>query len=149
MHDARPALATDAGQRRATVKQERVDQRAALMRCRRVHDHPRGFVDDDEMRVFVDDGERQVFGQILDGNRRRRPKHDELAEPDLARRPHDLPADRDLALVDATANLRARHRQLLRRQPDVEPLAHAISDGKPIFVGQSVDRNYIVVGIFF
>ena len=102
VHDARPPLAADADERVAAVMQERVDQRARLVRRRRMHDHARRLVDDDEVRVFVDDRERNVLGAIFDGDRRRRRQHDALVRPHLARRRAHLAAgDGDLALLDA------------------------------------------------
>ena len=49
--------------RPADVMQQRVDERAARVPGRRVHDHARRLVDDDEVVVFVEDRERQRFGR--------------------------------------------------------------------------------------
>ena len=120
---------------------QRVDQRARLMRRRRMHDHPRRLVDHDEVRVLEQDGERDVLGLILDGNRRRREEHDALVRAHLARRRrHRLTADGDLALLDAPADLRARPGQTLLRQPHVETLARFRgSDGEFVFFGGAQD----------
>ena len=61
VHDARPLLAADAAQI-VDVMQQRVDQRAARVAGRRVHDHARRLVDDDQVVVLVDDRQRQRLG---------------------------------------------------------------------------------------
>ena len=58
MHDARPLLAADAAQI-VDMMQQRVDQRAAGVAGRRMHDHSGRLVDDDEIAVLVDDRQRQ------------------------------------------------------------------------------------------
>ena len=63
-----PLLAADAAQI-VDVVQQRVDQRAAGMAGRRVHDHAGRLVDDDEVAILVDDRERQRLGLAA----RRRP----------------------------------------------------------------------------
>ncbi len=62
--DARPAFAADAAQV-VHVVQERVDERPAGMTGRRVHDHPRRLVHDDQVSILVNDGQRQRFGARL------------------------------------------------------------------------------------
>ena len=49
MHDAGPPHAADAGQARAAMGDQRVDQRAGLVACRGMHDKARRLVDDDQM----------------------------------------------------------------------------------------------------
>ena len=61
MHDAGPLLAADAAEI-VDVVQQRVDERAAGMPGRRMHDHARRLVDDDQVVVLVEDGQRQRFG---------------------------------------------------------------------------------------
>ena len=68
VHDARPLLAADAAEI-VDVMEQRVDQRAARVPGRRMHDHARRLVDDDEVAVLVEDRQRQRFGL----RRRRRP----------------------------------------------------------------------------
>jgi len=62
MHDTRPALTPNAAQIGDVVK-EGVDQRPLFMTRCWMDDHPRGFVDDDDVAVFVNDIERQSLGR--------------------------------------------------------------------------------------
>ena len=61
MHDARPLLAADAAQI-VNLMEERVHQRAARVPGRRVNDHARRLVDDDEVRILVEDRHVERFG---------------------------------------------------------------------------------------
>ena len=65
MDDARPRLAADAGQRRAAMGDQRVDQRAVGIARRRMDDEPGRLVDDDEVLVLVDDVERDILALRL------------------------------------------------------------------------------------
>ncbi len=50
MHDAGLLHPADAGKTVAAMGDQRIDQRAALMRARRMHDEPGWLVDDEKMR---------------------------------------------------------------------------------------------------
>ncbi len=125
MHDAGAPLAADAGQRIAAVVKERVDQRARLVRRRRMDDQPRRLVEHQQMRVLEKNGQRNVFGQILRRHGRRRTKNDALVGVHFAAGFGARPAHLHLALLDAARDLRPRIGQPLARQPHVEPLALA------------------------
>ena len=64
MDDAGPLLAADAAEI-VDMMEERVHQRAAGMAGRRMHDHARRLVDDDQIAILVDDRQRQRFGLRL------------------------------------------------------------------------------------
>ena len=68
--DAGPSDAADAGESLAAMKEQGVDQRAALGAAGRVDDEAGRLVDDDEVFVLEDDIERDVFrfGQRADGD---------------------------------------------------------------------------------
>ena len=75
VHDARPLLAADAAQIVDMVEQ-RVDQRAARVAGRRVHDHAGRLVDDDEVGVLIEDRaaaapQAAASGRQARGRRRR------------------------------------------------------------------------------
>ena len=53
-----PPDAADAGEARAAMRQQRVDQRAVRIAGRRVHDHPGRLVDHDQVRILEADIER-------------------------------------------------------------------------------------------
>ena len=55
VNDARPLLAADAAEI-VDVVQQRVDERAATVTGRRMHDHSRGLVDNEQVLVLEDDG---------------------------------------------------------------------------------------------
>ena len=79
VHDARTFLAADAAQV-VEVMEQRVDERAARVSGRRMHDHAGRLVDDGEIPILIHDGERQRFrlrrriGRLgdVDGDRLRR-----------------------------------------------------------------------------
>ena len=62
VHDARPALAADAGQPRAAVGEERVDQGPVRVAGRRVDDQAGRLVEHDQLRVLVEDMQRHDLG---------------------------------------------------------------------------------------
>ena len=81
------------------------------MAGRRMHDHPRRLVDDDEVAVLVEDGERQRFGlrrwrRPARGRRRRSSWPAFTGWFALAAPPGDL----DVAVLDQALNLRSRLR---------------------------------------
>ena len=61
MHDAGLLDAANAGETLAAMRDERIDQRAALMPRRRMHDEARGLVHHEKMRILEDDVERNVL----------------------------------------------------------------------------------------
>ena len=68
--DARTPHAADAGERRAAMMDERVDQRARPVAGAGMHHETRRLVDDDQMFVLEHDGERNILALRLRGGRR-------------------------------------------------------------------------------
>src|SRR6185369_14644125 len=64
MHDALPPLLTPR-RKRPAAPFERVDQRSRPVPGRRMHHHPRGFVDDYDIVVLERDGDGDVLGEYL------------------------------------------------------------------------------------
>ena len=62
-----PPDAADPGEARAAMRQERVDERPLRVAGRRMHDHPRRLVDDDQVRVLEADVERDRLRLRLGG----------------------------------------------------------------------------------
>ena len=60
MHDPRSFRAADI--QVGTMREDRVDERAVMVSCRRMHDHPRGLVDDEQIGIFVQNIEWDFFG---------------------------------------------------------------------------------------
>ena len=75
MHDAGPALAADAGELLAAMRQQGVDQRAVLVAGGGMHDQPGGLVEHDQVGVLVEDGERDRL-RLGRGGRGRRQVED-------------------------------------------------------------------------
>ena len=86
VHDARPPHAADARQAVAAMGDERVDERAARMPRRRMHDEPGRLVDHDEVVVLVDDRERDRLRLRLGRRGRRHDERDARARARLERR---------------------------------------------------------------
>ncbi len=63
--DARPPLAANAGQARAAMGDERIDQRTGPMPGGRMHDQPFGLVDDDDVVVLINHVQRNGLGSRL------------------------------------------------------------------------------------
>jgi hypothetical protein len=122
MHDAWPLLAPDAAEIVDVMKQ-RVHQRAGVMSCRRMDDHPRRLVDDDEVGVLVEDRQRQRFRL----GRRLRELRD--INDDLLAGLHRLVrlaaahADPDVTLLDQALNLRAGISGQYSRQKPIETVS--------------------------
>src|SRR5581483_2886854 len=68
---SRPLFPADAGEASAATGDQGVDQRAAPIAGRGMHDKPARFVDDNDVVILVNDVERYGFGARL-GRRRRR-----------------------------------------------------------------------------
>ena len=116
--------------RAADVVEERVDERARPVLVRRVHDHPRGFVDHDQVVVLVDDVKRDRLGPRLDWRRAL-----EAALDPVARRQRrrdfslDRAVDRHVAVLDAALHLRARRVRECVGDINVEPLPGLVAFG--------------------
>ena len=67
VHDAGAPDAADAGQARAAMGDQRIDQRAGLVPGRGVHHQSPGLVDDNDVVVLVDDIERDILALGLRG----------------------------------------------------------------------------------
>ena len=120
MHDARALLAADAAQI-VDVMQQRVDQRAARVAGRRMHDHPGRLVDDDEVRVLVEDRQRQRLGLRRRVDRLRDVDRDLLPGLDrLVRLRRARPATQHVAVLDQPLNLRARLSRQDRHEKAIE-----------------------------
>jgi hypothetical protein len=73
-----------------------------------MHNHPRGFVDDDEVRVLKEDVERNVFGGRFRGNRLRQGDGNHVSIAYRRVRLYDFHAwKRNVAFLDQALNLRA------------------------------------------
>ena len=78
MDNTRPPLAPDPEQAFTAMMKQRIYQRTVGMPWRRMHDHPRGLIDDDQVFVFKQDIQRQVLPDQLYRHRRR---HAHLNQP--------------------------------------------------------------------
>ena len=121
--DAGPAHAADAGQARAAMGDQRVDQGAGAVARRGMDDEAARLVDDDDVVVLVDDDERDRLRAGLRGLRRRQRDRDPVARIDVVARI----ADRAAAHGDMPGEdqgLEARARQFLDAGGEraVEPL---------------------------
>ena len=119
MHDAGPLLAADAAEV-VDVVEQRVDQRAAGVAGRRMHDHAGRLVDDDQVVVLIEDRRAAALRAAApastgSGISTRSPRPALTGWFALACAPGDL----DLAVLDQPLNLRARLvRQHARRGSD-------------------------------
>ena len=127
VHDARPPHAADARQAVAAMGDERVDERAARMPRRRMHDEPGRLVDHDEVVVLVDDRERNRLRLRLGRHDRRHDERDARARARLERRiAHNGIVDGDAPVADQRLQAAARQVGEGARQDAVEPLRRAI-----------------------
>ncbi len=122
MNDAGPLDAADPGQAVAAMGDQRVDQRAAGMPRRRVHDEARRLVEHDQRIVLVDDVERDCLGRGLCRLGLGQRHSNNVAGIDRRGRIADCARlDRHLTGQDQRLQSRARQRRDLRRQHAVEP----------------------------
>ena len=127
VHDARPPDAADARQAVAAMGDERVDERAARMPRRRMHDEPCRLVDHDEVVVLVDDRERDRLRLRLGRRRRRHDERDARPGARLERRiAHDSIIDGDAPVADQRLQAAAREVGKGARQDAVKPVGRAI-----------------------
>ncbi len=123
VHDARTSFVAHAFEI-GRVSQHRVDQRAAGVAGCRMYDHPRRFVNHDQIAVFVDDVERDRFGCERGGRGRRDGDDDLIAVVDaLAGFGNRHVVDGDEAVVNQSLNLRAGEIGDGIRQVAVNPVA--------------------------
>src|SRR5436309_11259270 len=120
MDDARPLFAADAAQV-VDVMEQGVYERSAGMSRRRMNDHSRRLVDDDDIWILIKDGQRQRF-RLRDGIRRFG-NVDGDGDPGFHRlirlcRPA---ADADMAVLDQPLDLRTRSIAEDRCQESIEP----------------------------
>ena len=121
---------------------ERVDERAARMPRRRMHDEPGRLVDHDEVVVLVDDRERDRLRLRLGRHRRRHDERDARARARLERRiAHDGVVDGDAPVADQRLQAAARQVGEGARQDAVEPLRRAIVRDDEIAPVASGRRN--------
>jgi hypothetical protein len=134
----------DAGAERAAdpaevpaMKQQRVDQRAAGMSGRGMHDQAGRLVDGDQVGVLVQHGERQVLGDQLDRLGGRDVDLDRVAGAHpLAGLGDRRAMDPDLRAVDQPLDPGARQRGDDRGDQRVDPLAGTLGvDGEPVVRG--------------
>ena len=110
VHDARPFLAADPAEI-VHVMQQRVHQRAARVSRRRVHHHPRRFVDHDQVVILIEDRQRQRFRLRRRVDQLGHVDGDLLCRFDRLVRLRRLPGDQHVAVLDQALDLRARQRQ--------------------------------------
>ena len=123
MHDAGPRHAADAGEARAAMGDQRVDQRAGGVAGAGMHHEARGLVDDDERVVLVDDVEGDGLACGLRRCGGRHAKLEAVARFDPVFRLHyGRPAQGNLALFDQALHAGAAQLRQLRREKAVEPL---------------------------
>jgi len=124
MHDARSADPADAGQARAAMGQERVDESAVGVSRGGVDNHARRLVDDDQVCILKLDLERD---RLCDrrGILNLRKNYDEmLVVPHAQRRiAQNRSLMGDLAGLDEALQPRARQQRQMLRQDAVEPLS--------------------------
>ena len=130
VHDARPTHAADARQGVAAMADQRIDERARLVACGRMHDEAGGLVDDDEVLVLEDDVERNILALGLGRGGLGNGDFDGLAGPHLGRRVGGrLAVDRHGAALDQRLDAGARHAVARARQKAVEPLGRLHHEG--------------------
>ena len=106
MHDARPLLVASIRQIGA-VRQQSVDQRAAPVAVRWMHDHPRRFVDHQQVTVFIHHIKGDGFREQLVRLGLRYPHDYVLPHPDLVAGSKDSAVHGDAAFLDPALNLGA------------------------------------------
>src|SRR5215468_6534439 len=125
MNDAGSPFSTDAAEI-VYVVQQRIDERARRMTGRRVNDHPRRLVDDDEIAILKEDRQRQRLGAGL--------RIDWFGHVDGDVLPgfHRLigfratSIDADVTVPDKTLDVRSRVPGEHRDQKDIEPGARTV-----------------------
>jgi hypothetical protein len=146
VHDPGPQLAADPREPAGVVEQ-RVDQRAVGVAGRRVDDQAGRLVDDDEVLVLEEDRQRDVLGDRAGRRGRRDRDLDDVAEAELGPRLRRRDAaDRDVAVVDQPADLRAGQRVVAPGQGLGEERVEPGADGRDLEAelgraGQPVTRS--------
>jgi hypothetical protein len=108
MDDARPQLSANAAEI-GHVMEQRVDERAPVMPRAWMDDHPRRFVDNDDVRVLEQHLQREVLCRRRCRHRRGQDDGDHVAFAHLCIGFDDLHArERDVAFLDQPLDLRSR-----------------------------------------
>src|SRR5579859_322677 len=120
VHDARPLL--PAGGRPGAPKAEQgVDQGAAVVARRRMHDHPGRLVDHDDVLVLIHDVEVDGLGGRGAGTRGRHLELDHVAGRHVVGGARRHPVDHDPALLDQAEGRRAADAFRMLGEKTVEP----------------------------
>jgi len=133
--DPGAAHAPDPGERRATARQEGVDERPRRMTRPRVDDQARGLVHDKDGVVLVDDIERNRLGHERERRRGRNLDGDRRAGAEALARLGTGPIHDDVACRDQGLQVRARQVGRAGLEEAVEPrpgLAGRDREGAPL-----------------
>ena len=122
----------DAGKRGAAVVEQRIDQRAVRVAGGRMHDHPLGFVDDEQVFVLIDDVERDILRLRFDRLRVGQRQRDGVAGGDLVFFVGRRAVAQHLPLFNQRLQRAAGKLPRLRGQPAVQPLARIGRGGREL-----------------
>ncbi|MHC2247105.1 hypothetical protein ACVJH7_006412 [Bradyrhizobium elkanii] len=129
VHDARPLDPADAGQARAAMRDQRVDQRAAGVAGGGMHDEAPRLVDGDDVVVLEHDIERDVFALRLGGRGLRHVDYDRIALGDM------ISGVADDGVLDGHGTGEDQRLQPGPRQLGTALREHAVKPGRALVAG--------------